>query len=87
MDQQAYSKQVAFSLIKRYDQMVEDYLLDWAEEQPIESWLYGDIANGYASFVVSDLYSDGLEDTGLWEALTNEAIQAEQNYRNRKNPS
>ena len=87
VDQQAYSKQVAFSLIKRYDQMVEDYLLDWAEEQPIESWLYGDIANGYASFVVSDLYSDGLEDTALWEALTNEAIQAEQNYRNRKNPS
>ena len=87
VDQQAYSKQVAFSLIKRYDQMVEDYLLDWAEEQPIESWLYCDIANGYASFVVSDLYSDGLEDTALWEALTNEAIQAEQNYRNRKNPS
>lgn len=85
VDQQAYSKQVAFSLLKRYDQMVEDYLLDWAEEQPCESWLYGDIANGYATFVVSDFYSEDLEDTPQWEALTNEAIQAELNYRNRKN--
>ena len=85
VDQQAYSKQVAFSLLKRYDQMVEDYLLDWAEEQPCESWLYGDIANGYASFVVSDFYSDGSIETAQREALTNEAIQAEQHYRNRKN--
>lgn len=84
VDQQIYSRQIAFSLLKRYDQMVEDYILDWATEEPCASWLCGDLSNGYASFLVSKRYEGTTPGETYWNALQQEAMEAENQFRKKR---
>lgn len=57
-DQQAYSKRVAFSLVKRMDLVVNDFVNRWMADSTLEKNKTYGLLDDYAEVVIADAYID-----------------------------
>ena len=57
-DQQAYSKRVAFSLVKRMDLVVSDFVDKWMADSTLEKNKTYGLLDDYAEVVIADAYID-----------------------------
>ncbi|WP_407444699.1 BMP family ABC transporter substrate-binding protein [Fibrobacter sp.] len=57
-DQQAYSKRVAFSVIKRMDTVVKEFVNQWMADSTLEMAKTFGLLDGYADIVIADAFKD-----------------------------
>lgn len=57
-DQQTYSKRVAFSVIKRMDTVVKEFVNQWMADSTLEMAKTFGLLDGYADIVIADAFKD-----------------------------
>lgn len=76
-DQQTYSKRVAFSVIKRMDNVVKDFVNQWMADSTLELTKTYELLDGYADIVIADVFKDAESKYAKQREI---AAEAEENY-------
>lgn len=76
-DQQAYSKRVVFSLVKRMDLVVKDFINQWLSDSTLELTRTYGLLDDYTDFVIADAFKDANIDYAKEREI---AAEAEEKY-------
>lgn len=80
-DQQHLSGKIAFSIVKRMDILVKDFMRDWAEDEDLPRKFLGTLETGLVDIVVAKNYSSWSDE---FEKVRSSAVKAEKKFLERK---
>lgn len=84
VDQQIYSKRIAFSVIAQYNLVLEDFVKSWLNDESMPLHETEDLSTNYVDIVVADSFKE-MESVSqkYLPQIKSDAIKAETNYLNR----
>lgn len=76
-DQQHLSGKIAFSIVKRMDILVKDFMRDWAEDEDLPRKFLGTLETGLVDIAVAKNYSSWSDE---FEKVRSSAVKAEKKF-------
>ncbi|MBR1517026.1 MAG: hypothetical protein IJ620_02630 [Bacteroidales bacterium] len=78
-DQYCYSTQILFSIVKRYDLVLEQFVTDWLQHKKMDKKVTFGLGTEHAVYIVSPLYQD-MVDYRFIDSIQQVSIAFEQRY-------